>query len=114
MQIILVILSTTLQLFYLLALLHFGIGIFNAVEAISTADPKLVAGALSASIVKSLIAVVPSILGLLLSLNLLRSIEALPNWFKRYTRLMSYLWLLFIPIGTVIGVIQLKRLRHAT
>tara|TARA_B110000196_G_C20911463_1_gene550750 strand:+ start:57 stop:401 length:345 start_codon:yes stop_codon:yes gene_type:complete len=114
MQIILVILSTTLQLFYLLALLHLGIGVFNAVEVISTADPKLVAGALSSSIVKSLIAVVPSILGLLLSVNLTRSIGAQPSWFKRYTRFMSYLWLLFIPIGTFIGVIQLRRLRHAT
>jgi hypothetical protein len=107
-----VILSTILQLFYLLALLHIGLGVFNAIEMVSTGDPKLIAGTLSASIVKSLIAIVPSIFGLLLSVYVTRSSDALPNWFKSYTRFMSYLWLLFIPVGTFIAFIQLRRLRH--
>ena len=114
MQTILVILSASLQLFYLLALFHIGLGAFHSMELVSSGDPKLVAGTLSASIVKSLIAVVPSILGLLLSVYLTRTVDKLPKWFKSYSRFMSYLWLLFIPLGSFIGYLQLRRLRDAT
>ena len=107
------IVSTVLQLFYLLALFHIGYGLVNTYWVMSVGDPKLMAGVLSLSIVKSLIAIVPSIFGLLLSLYITRSISLLPSWFKNYTRLMSYLWVLFVPIGTFIGLLQLRRLRNA-
>ncbi|MFC6439116.1 hypothetical protein ACFQHU_08950 [Pseudobowmanella zhangzhouensis] len=114
MQTILVILSASLQLFYLLALFHIGLGAFNAMDLVASGDPKLIAGTLSASIVKSLLAAAPSVFGLLLSAHLTRTVGALPKWFKSYSRFMSYLWLLFVPVGSFIGYLQLKRLRNAS
>ncbi|WP_165490784.1 hypothetical protein [Bowmanella sp. JS7-9] len=109
-----VILSASLQLFYLLALFHIGLGAFNAMDLVASGDPKLIAGTLSASIVKSLLAAAPSVFGLLLSAHLTRTVGALPKWFKSYSRFMSYLWLLFVPVGSFIGYLQLKRLRNAS
>lgn len=107
----LVVLSTFLQLLYLLALSHFAIGLVNTVLLLSSSDPKMVAGAISAAIVKSIIAVVPSLIGLLLGLYLVKnSPKQVPNWFKLFSKSMSYLWLFFIPVGTLLGVWQLRLL----
>ena len=112
---LLVVLSTLLQLFYLLALLHLAVGFLNASQLLSSGDPKILAGTISVAIVKSLIAVIPSLIGLLLSVYLIKSSsKQSPKWFKSFSKNMSYLWLFFIPVGTLLGVWQLRLLKHAT
>lgn len=112
---LLVLLSTFLQLLYLFAISHFAIGFLNAMQLLSSGDPKMLAGAISAAIVKSIIAVIPSFIGLLLGLYLVKnSSKQVPKWFKLFSKCMAYLWLLFIPLGTLFGVLQLRLLKHAT
>jgi|TARA_Y100000588_G_scaffold372511_1_gene445169 hypothetical protein len=111
----LVILSTLLQLLYLLALSHLAFGFLQAISLFSSGDPKVLAGTISAAIVKSIIVVIPSLIGLLLGLYLFKnSLKQPPNWFKLFSKSMSYLWLFFIPVGTLFGVWQLRLLKHAT
>ncbi|MDP4527517.1 hypothetical protein Q3O59_00555 [Alkalimonas delamerensis] len=108
----LIALCSLLQLFYLLALWHLGWGFYYAFEALSTEDPRLVAGALSEGIVLSWLAVIPATAGLALSVYLTGRNKALARWFSHFTRIASFCWLAFIPIGTVLGHLQLKRLRQ--
>ena len=88
--------------------------IFNTVSVLETGDPKLMAGILSQGIITSLIKVIPGLIGLIISWRILIKNNNIPNWFKNYSKVLSYLWLLFIPIGTVLGVIQLKNLKNET
>jgi ABC-type transport system involved in multi-copper enzyme maturation permease subunit len=115
MHILLVVLSTLLQLLYLLALFHLAVGFLNATQLLSSGDPKVLAGTTSSAIVKSIIVVIPSLIGLLLGLYLVKnSPKQTPNWFNLFSKSMSYMWLFFIPVGTLLGAWQLRLLKHAT
>ncbi len=50
------------------------------------------------------------LVGLLLSIVVVYKLKTLPIWFKQTTKYLSYLWVLFVPAGTIIGVVQIKRL----
>jgi hypothetical protein len=104
-------LSVVLQVFLFLSFFNFFSGLYFAYSEISTGDPKLLAGHISSGIVLSIIQIIPALIGLLLSVWLVKR----HNKFKLFincSRYFAYLWLLFIPIGTFLGVNQLKRLKN--
>ena len=92
------------------AILGLLLALYNAALEFSGGDPRLLAGIISEGIITSLLHSCLALVGLLLSLVAVYKLKVLPNWFKRATKCFSYLWVLFFPVGTIIGVIQIKRL----
>jgi len=111
MEKVLIFISIVLQSFYIKAVGVLGSSLFEAYRLFSTGDPKLVAGSISSGLVTSLLLCIPAIVGLFMSLRLIKSSSDLPSWFLSITKLLSYLWLLFIPLGTVVGILQLRHLK---
>ena len=103
--------SIVLQCFLLLSLFNFISGLYSAFLELSTNDPNLVAGHISAGIVISLIQIIPALIGLIISIWLLNKNHS-SKLFILYCKYFAYLWLLFIPIGTFLGVKQLKKLKN--
>ena len=103
--------SIVLQGFILLSLFNFFSGLYSAFLELSTNDPKLIAGHLSTGIVFSLIQITPALIGLIISVWLLNKNHS-SKLFVIYCKYFAYLWLLFIPIGTFLGIKQLKRLKN--
>ena len=111
MEKVLIFISLVLQSSYIKALGVLGSSLFEAYRLFSTGDPKLVSGSISSGLVTSLLLCIPAIVGLFMSLRLIKSSSDLPSWFLSITKLLSYLWLLFIPLGTVVGILQLRHLK---
>ncbi|WP_165728665.1 hypothetical protein [Pseudoalteromonas sp. 31A1] len=111
MKTILVFLCLALQAFIILSLISFFTGIYNAYIAFSGGDPKLIAGHISSGIVISLIQMIPALVGYFISYMLIKNKRV--NDFallKPALKFFAYLWLLFIPIGTVLGAKLLTKL----
>lgn len=103
--------SVALQLYYGVALFCLGDGLIEMFRQIPSHDPRLVAGTLSSAVVSSLGATLPALIGLGLGIYLLSARGKAPEWFRRPARILSYFWLAFIPVGTVLGAWQLRCLR---
>ncbi|WP_448570063.1 hypothetical protein [Thalassotalea ganghwensis] len=104
-------LSIVLQCFLLLAIFNFFSGVYSAYLELSSGDPKLIAGHISSGLVLSLIQIIPALIGLFLSIWLLAKNNN-SNLFKIGCKSLAYVWLLFVPLGTFLGVKQLKRLKN--
>ena len=102
-----------LQLFLLPALVLFVGAAWHAIELLPTGDPQQVAGAFSAGVVSSVLMVGPALLGAIISWFLIRGHSTIPGWFARTARVLSWLWLVFLPLGTLFGAVQLSLLRNA-
>jgi len=117
-------LSLILQAFLLLALTSFFSGFYNAYTVFAGGDPKLVAGHLSSAIVVSLIQIIPALIGLFINMYVLNSrlnininINININssaMFINISKFYAYLWILFIPLGTFLGIKQLIRLKNVS
>ena len=71
-------------------------------------DPKLMAGAISMIFTDLLIGAVIGLAGVLMAWLVLRNRENRPSWFLPVSTFFAWMWMIFIPIGTVIGVLMLK------
>ncbi|MBH0048549.1 hypothetical protein I6F45_00465 [Pseudoalteromonas sp. SWYJZ19] len=103
--------SLFLQVFLLISLISFFTGFHSAYTAFAGGDPKLIAGHISSGIVISLIQMVPALVGYFISYMLIKNKRV--NDFallKSALKFFAYLWLLFIPIGTVLGAKLLTKL----
>ena len=101
-----------LQAFIILSLISFFTGIYNAYIVFAGGDPKLIAGHIASGIVISLIQIAPAIVGYFISYMLLKNKRV--NDFallKPALKFYAYLWLLFIPIGTILGAKLLTQLK---
>ncbi len=103
--------STILQLIYVLAL--FG-AIKPTIELIQNyslyyaGDPKMIAGAISSIAVFFLIGVAIGLVGVLLAWLVLRNKKNRPSWFLPVSTFFAWAWMVFVPIGTVVGVLILR------
>ncbi|MEH6393898.1 hypothetical protein [Pseudoalteromonas sp.] len=104
--------SLVLQSFLLLSLISFCSGLCRAFLELPTNDPKLISAQLSAGVVISVIQIVPALFGLFLSMWLIKKNNSSKS-FNLFCRYFAYLWLLFIPIGSILGFMQLKRLKRS-
>lgn len=53
------------------------------------------------------------LLGVIANFVLVSRIEYRAAWFLKVTRVISWLWLPLIPIGTLVGIVLLRSTRHA-
>ena len=102
-----------MQLFLLLALFSLVNGITGAINSFALGDPKLIAGLLSNGVLTSLIQVIPALIGVSISIKLLNKGNELSVGFLRFSKVYSYLWILFIPVGTILGIKQLRLIGNA-
>ena len=103
--------STALQLVYVLTLLNaIGFVIWGLETQLlyESGDPKMLAGALSGVLVTLLVAAIIGVLGVLIARPILRQNNDAPQWFLRVTTVLAWAWLVFIPVGTVIGLLMLR------
>ena len=103
--------STAFQMIYVWSLLGFGASMFNMFQVGSlydSGDPKLVSGAVSVIIMDLLIGVVAGFGGVLLAWLVLRQKSDRPSWFLPVSTFFAWAWIVFVPIGTVIGFFMLR------
>ncbi len=103
--------TAVLQLFLFPAFAVLARAILVAASIYSDGDPRLVAGALSSGVVGSLVTVFPALIGVIIGWFLLRRQRDVPPWFLRFSSVMSWFWLLFLPLGTLVGALQLRVLK---
>ena len=103
--------STVLQLIYVLTLINavtyviWGLHIQSLYEA---GDPKVLAGALSSILVTLLLAAIVGFVGVILARPVLREKGSCPQWFLKTTTILAWAWMVFIPVGTAIGLLLLR------
>ena len=116
MKTLLPLLSLILQAFLLLALTSFFSGFYNAYTVFAGGDPKLIAGHISSAIVVSLIQIIPALIGLFINTYVLNSRLNINSsaMFINISKFYAYLWILFIPLGTFLGIKQLIRLKSVS
>ena len=108
---VLAVASTAIQLIYVLSLLGAilsAVKLFQSESVISAGDPKLMAGAISTIILDFLIGAVIGFVGVLMAWLVLREKEDRPSWFLPVSTYFAWAWIVFIPIGTVIGILMLR------
>ncbi|MEM6817415.1 MAG: hypothetical protein AAF578_01380 [Pseudomonadota bacterium] len=103
--------STAIQLIYVLTLLGAitsAIKLFQVESLYGAGDPKLLAGAISMIIIDLMIGTVIGVVGVFLAWLVLRNKNDRPSWFLPVSTFFAWTWMVFIPIGTVIGVLMLR------
>lgn len=102
--------STAFQLLYVVALVDAIasiIEIFRDPYIISSGDPRMMAGAISAVLVGLGIGAILGLPGILLAWIVLRNKDERPSWFVSLSTFFAWAWILFIPAGTVFGILML-------
>lgn len=103
--------STLLQSVYVYGLLELVVTIlrFEHIQALySAGDPKLMAGFISSTILELGITVLIGLVGVGLAWASIRKFDECPPWFLSITKFFGWAWIIFIPVGTVIGVWMLR------
>ena len=103
--------STAIQLIYVLTLLGVitsVIKMFQAVMLNGSGDPKMMAGAISTTIMDLLVGAVIGFVGVFLAWLVLRNKKDRPSWFLPVSTFFAWTWIIFVPIGTVIGIFMLR------
>ncbi len=103
--------STAIQLIYVLSLLGFitsMIIVFQVESLYGSGDPKMMAGAISSAVMDFLIGAVIGLVGVFLARLVLRDKKECPTWFLPVSTFFAWAWIIFVPIGTVIGILMLR------
>jgi magnesium-transporting ATPase (P-type) len=105
------VLSAALQLVYVANLfkgLYSLILIVRDTSFASGGDPKMLAGAISQALMVVIIGAVIGLVGAALAWYVLRRKESRPNWFVSASRTFAFAWMVFVPIGTIVGFLMLR------
>ena len=103
--------SSVLQLIYVLALLQAITSIikyFQVQSLYGAGDPKLMAGAISTATIDFLLGALIGLIGVFLAWWVLRDKKQRPSWFLPISTFLAWTWMVFIPIGTIVGVMMLR------
>ena len=103
--------STAIQLIYVLSLLDVItslIKLFQVESLYDFGDPKMMAGAISTIIMDLLVGAVIGFVGVFLAWLVLRNKKERPSWFLLVSTFFAWTWMIFVPIGTVIGIFMLR------
>jgi len=103
--------SAALQLVYVANLFKGLYSIILLVRDTSFAtggDPKMLAGAISQVLMVINIGAVIGLVGVVLAWYVLRDKESRPDWFVSVSKSFAFTWMVFIPIGTVVGFFMLR------
>ena len=77
---------------------------FQAVTIYGAGDPKLLAGGISSALVSSIVGCLISIPGYVITLYVLIKTSYRAKWFFIFNVSAAIFWLLFVPIGTILGI----------
>jgi hypothetical protein len=100
-----------IQLIYLMSLLGATAASIELIQndsLWSSGDPKMMAGAISSILMYLIIGAVIGFVGVFLAWLVLRDKKGRPSWFLPVSTFFAWAWMVFIPIGTVIGVFMLR------
>ena len=103
--------STVLQLAYVLTLPEVATSVIKLIQVeslYSSGDPKMIAGAISTIIMDLLIGAAIGLVGVCLAWLVLRNRKERPSWFLPVSTFFAWMWMIFVPIGTVIGIFMLR------
>jgi len=101
--------SAALQLVYVLALLGAITLIAKYSQVMSlygSGDPKMMAGYLSTVIIDLGLGAIVGFLGVFLAWRVLRNKQERPSWFLPVSTFFAWAWMIFFPVGTVIGLMM--------
>lgn len=104
-------LSTIIQLIYVLALLEAITVTVKTIQIVSLhggGDPKAMAGAVSQNIINLGFGTLIGLAGVFIAWRVLRNRDDRPGWFLPVSTFFAWAWMVFVPVGTVIGVLMLR------
>ena len=104
-----------MQLVYVRGLVSFLwtlIAVFGPTGLFWAGDPRIAAGALSQTIIALVLAACVGLIGFALAGYSLRVRRFRPQWFLVTNRVFALAWIVFIPIGTIIGLVLFKWSRN--
>ncbi len=108
--------SSALQLIYVAGLITAIVSVFLVFkdgDLFQRGDPKMLAGELAGILMELGLATFIGIVGVALARSVLRSTRPAPHWFIHVTPLFAWSWIIFIPIGTLIGALMFRWRRTA-
>ncbi|MEM1262493.1 MAG: hypothetical protein AAGH76_08855 [Pseudomonadota bacterium] len=99
-----------------LAIAMLGVLKFVQITALygSPDDPRLVAGGLAQILTGLLVPGMCGFVGVLIAWLLLRKGTESPGWFKQILRVLAWVWIVLVPVGTAVGLLLLVWLRRST
>ena len=103
--------STAIQLIYVPSLLGAITSVtklFQTESLYGSGDPKMMAGAISSIIMDLLVGAVIGLVGVFFAWLVLRNKTECPSWFLPVSTFFAWTWMVFILVGTVIGVLMLR------
>ena len=83
---------------------------FQAVTIYGAGDPKLMAGGISSALVSLILGSLVSLPGYIVTLYVVVKTSYREKWFIIFNILAAIFWLLFVPIGTVLGIVYITLL----
>lgn len=113
MKISLQIVGILLQMLLPVSQYAFFKGILGIASNFQSGDPKLLAGLISGVIISSLV-LIPALIGIAISLYTLKKWSDHSLTILNINKLYSYLWIIFIPIGTFLGLKQNRLVKDLT
>ena len=105
------IISTFLQLLYvagLFDLFYTLIVVLGGIAAGEFSDPKLAAGEISQATMTLIFLAIFGLVGAALAWYALRDKEKCPAWFISVSKLFAFAWLVFVPVGTIVGFFMFR------
>lgn len=121
MKYLLYFISIVLQLFYLVGLVIFFQGVIEIVhflvELNQVDGPKpyaatMLSQKISVLMNEYLFPTLIALTGLPISWLILTKANHIPQWYVSINKYLSILWLFFIPLGTLVGYFQLRKIRR--
>ncbi len=103
--------STAFQLVYVARMFqsfYAIISIFRDPSLTSSGDPKLLAGAISQALMLWILGAIVGLIGVALAWYVLQDKKSRPAWFVSASRSFAFAWMVFVPIGTIIGFLMLR------
>lgn len=108
--------SAIFQLVYVFGLFVFLYSLFFLFRAdgpFLAGDARMAAGEVSQALVTFVLRACIGLVGAGLGWYVLRHEQSAPTWFVRFSKSLAFVWLVFIPIGTVLGFFMFRWCKRA-
>lgn len=106
--------SAVLQLIYVVGLFRclYWLFFIYREDIYTIGDPKIMAGMISQALMIVILSAVIGLIGVVLAWYVLRDKQNRPAWFVSVSRSFAFAWLVFIPIGTIVGILIFRWRRN--
>ena len=107
MKNVVAVIGTLLQMVYVFNLVDCVVSLARApqlVERYAGEDPAMLSGLVSKALLGLAIGAAIGLVGVAIARPILRNLNDRPAWFVTVNRFFAWTWMVFVPIGTVIGI----------